>query len=223
MHDYGFDFGKVWAYYPILLRGLRGTFELMGVSVCCGLTGGLFIGLMRCSRRAYCRWTARGLIEIFRNTPTFVQLIWFFYAFPILIGIQLKPFTAAACALSLNMAAYSAEIFRAGIQSIAPEQWEAGRALGMSYPLVMRRIILPQAIPLMIPPLTNQVVMLLKRTANASLIAYGELMYEGKQLINVLFCPFEVYTVVALMYLAVLYPCTRLTAWLEKRWRSGQT
>ena len=160
-------------------------------------------------------------IELFRNVPVLVQLVWFFYAFPVLIDAKLSPFTAAVCALSLNTSAFSAELFRGGIQSIHQGQWEAGKALGMNYLTVMRRIILPQAVKRMIPPLTNRAIELTKMTALASTIAVPELLYQGKLINAVTFRPIETYTVVAVIYLIILWAGILVVDRLEKRLRQG--
>ncbi len=221
MDGYSWNFQIVFSYYQVFVRGFIGTLKLTGVVFGFGLFGGLLIGMARWTRRRVLRWPAIVFIEVFRNVPALVLLIWFFYAFPILIGMQLNAFTAAALAMSLNVAAFSAETFRAGLQSVRQGQWDAGRALGMSFFLLLRRIILPQAFTVIIPALTNRAIDVVKITALASTIAYGELLYEGKLLSGYLYRPLEIYTMVAVIYFVVLYAGTLLTYRLEKVLRVG--
>src|SRR5436190_23712868 len=142
--EYTWDFKVILDSFPLLLRGLVVTVELWALAFAIGLSLGFAVSLARISGRPWINAPAIGYVETFRNTPVLVQLIWFYYAFPIVLGQQLSPFTAAALGLTLNTSAYCAEIFRGGIQSIAAGQWEGARALGMSYGMAMRRIVLPQ-------------------------------------------------------------------------------
>lgn len=219
MNHYHWDFGIVLANFNVLLRGLKGTFELASVSLLIGFALGLPLGALRHTKHPLANLPASAVIEVFRNTPVLIQIIWFYYAFPILIHHQLSAFVAASIALTLNTAAYSAEIFRGGIQSIERGQWEAGRALGMNYLRLMRRIILPQAIRRMIPAFTNRAVELVKMTALASTIAFAELLHQGIVLSAATFRPIEIYTTVALIFLVVLGLATYGVSRLERRLR----
>ncbi len=117
----------------------------------------------------------------------------------------------------MNTVAFSAEIFRGGIQSIAPGQWEAGKAIGMTYVQQMRRVILPQAIKRMLPAFTNRGVELTKMTSLASMIAYGELIHQAKTISTMNFNPIETYTIVAIVYFILIYPITLLVRRFEKK------
>lgn len=214
---YEFDFAPLLRYWQPLLRGLLVTFQLAGICLAAGLSLGLAVGMMRYSNARVFQWPAAVFIEVFRNAPVLVQLVWFYYAFPVLIGANMSAFTAAVLALSLNTAAFSAELFRGGIQSIHRGQWEAGRALGMRSRTVMRRVVLPQAIKRMIPPLTNRSIELTKMTALASTIAVPELLYQGRAINAVTFRPIETYTIVALIYLILLWSGSLLVDYLERR------
>ena len=215
--NYTWDFQGLVQYWPLLWNGLVVTFQLASASLLVGLGLGLVVGLLRFSKNPLFNWPATFFIELFRNVPVLVQLVWFFYAFPILIDAKLSPFAAAVCAFSLNTSAFSAELFRGGIQSIHRGQWEAGRALGMDYPTLMRRIILPQAIKRMIPPLTNRAIELTKMTALASTIAVPELLYQGKLINTVTYRPIETYTVVAVLYLILLWTGTLVVDQIERK------
>jgi polar amino acid transport system permease protein len=217
MVDYTWDFQSVIAHFNVLLQGLLMTLQLAGISLTGGFILGLFVAIARMSRHRLASWPASTFIEVFRNTPVLVQLLWFFYAFPLLIGVQMTGFAAAVLALSLNTTAFSAELYRGGIQSIDPGQSEAGRALGMSRAAVLRRIVLPQAIKHMLPALTSRAIELTKMTALASTIAVSELLYQARLVSSVTFQPIETFTLVALIYFVILVMATQGAYALERR------
>jgi len=214
---YAWDFAVVADNFPLLLRGLVVTVELWAIAFGIGLPLGFAVSLARLSRRAWVNGPAIAFVEVFRNTPVLVQLIWFYYAFPIVLGQQLSPFTAAALALVLNTSAYCAEIFRGGIVSIARGQWEGAKAIGMTRSVTMRRIILPQVMRRMLPAFTNRGIELAKVTSLASLLAVQEVMYEGRLLSSTYYRPLEILTVVALIYFVVIYHGSYLSYRLERR------
>jgi polar amino acid transport system permease protein len=217
MTGYEPDFATILRDWDLLARGVWLTLALWAIAYAFGLAGGLLLGLARISGRKALDWPATAWIEVFRNTPVLVQLVWFYYAFPVLTGLQMSGFAAAALGLTLNTSAYAAEIFRGGIASIARGQWEAGRALGMTRARLMRRIVLPQAVRRMVPAFTNRAVELGKVTSIASVIAVHELMYEARLLSANTFRPFEVFTAVAVIYFIAIYPMTLLSYRLEAR------
>jgi polar amino acid transport system permease protein len=214
---YEWDFKVVVDNFPLLLRGLVVTVELWAIAFVIGLSLGFVVSLARISCRAWINTPAIAYVEVFRNTPVLVQLIWFYYAFPIVLGQQLSPFTAATLALILNTSAYCAEIFRSGIVSIARGQWEAAKAIGMTRSVTMRRIILPQVLKRMLPAFTNRGIELAKVTSLASLLAVQEIMYEGRLLSSTYYRPLEILTVVALVYFVLIYPGSDLAYRLERR------
>ena len=216
---YRWDFATVLGNWPILAWGLVGTLELAAASLVAGIVLGLVIGTGRYSRNRILHWPATAYVEVFRNTPVLVQIMWFFFAFPIVAPFAVSAYTAAALALSLNTSAFTAEIFRAGIQSIARGQWDAARALGMSYPQQLRRVILPQAVKQMLPPFTNRGLELLKMTSLASAIAVPELLYAARTIATAHFNPIEAYTTVALIYFAIAWPLTQLVYVVERTLR----
>ncbi|MGS4948239.1 amino acid ABC transporter permease [Meridianimarinicoccus sp. RP-17] len=219
--DYTWDFGSVFMYREALYTGLVGTLRIFVICLISGLSLGLAVGLARYSVRRALRWPAAAFIEFFRNTPVLVQIFWFYFAFPILAPFDIAPLTAAALGITLNSAAFSAEIFRGGIQSIDPGQWEAGRAIGMRHRDIMRRIVLPQAIRRMLPALTNRGIEIFKMTTLASAIAYAELLHQARLIASINYNPIEAYTVVALAFFAILYPIVRATYALERRMARG--
>lgn len=221
MTDYTWNFSSVFANPQLLGVGLVNTVKLALICLLLGLLLGLFIGMARYSRNPLLYWPATVFVEVFRNTPALVQIMWFFFAFPILVPININAFTAATLGLSLNTAAFCAEIYRGGIQSLAPGQWEAGKALGMNYTQQLRRVILPQAIKRMLPAFTNRGVELIKMTSLASVIAFAELIHQAKSMSTIYFNPIESYTVVALIFFALIYPFVLLVHRLERQMRQS--
>lgn len=219
--EYNWDFTAVWTYRALLWTGLQNTIILAVVCLSLGLFFGLFVGAARYSTRAILNYPATAFVELFRNTPVLIQIMWFFFAFPIISPFQIDAFTAAALGLVLNTTAFSSEIFRAGIQSIAKGQWEAAKALGMTYFQQMKRIILPQAIRRMVPAFMNRAVELVKMTSLASVIAYGELMHQAKSIAAITFNPIEMYTAVAIIYFLLIFPFAILVRRLEIKFQPG--
>lgn len=205
------------AFYPgPLLRGLGVTLELTGWSVLLTVIFGLAAALLQRSSSWVGHAVARLYVEIVRNTPMLVQLyLVYFILAPIL---DLDRFVAAVLALALFEGAFAAEIFRAGIEAIPRGQWEAGRTLGLSSYAVHRFVILPQAIRLVLPPLTGLAVSLIKHSALVSVIAVADLTTEGRNLIADTFMTFELWFTVAALYLALTTSLSFLVSWLERRW-----
>jgi len=219
---YVWDFAILWDNYPVLLRGVGMTALLWAIAFPLSMLLGLGIGLARTSRLAWIAMPARAYVEFFRNIPVLIQLVWFFYALPILLGVQLTPFVAALLGLMLNSSAYCAEIYRGGLLSIPRGQWEGALALGMPRDKALRRVVLPQVVRRMLPAFTNRAIELAKNTSIASVIAVHELMYQGRLLSTVYFRPLETFTVVALVYFLLIYPGTFLASRLEKRFVQRQ-
>ena len=218
------NFAPVLENLPLLVSGMGGNVLLAICAIVAGFAVGLVGGLGRYSRKIIYRWPATLFVEVFRNTPVLVQIMWFYFAFPVISPFRVSSFTAALLGLALNTGAFSAEIFRGGIQSISRGQWDAGGALGMTYLQQLRRIVLPQAVKRMVPAFTNRAIEVLKMTTLASTIAYGEILYRGKVLSFSHFNPIETYTVVALLFFTLVYPLTRVVRRFElsqKRNQSG--
>ncbi|HAD27923.1 MAG: amino acid ABC transporter permease [Paracoccaceae bacterium] len=215
--DYNWDFASVFVYWNVLAMGLWATFKLFIICSTLGLGGGLFMGMLRYSKTRWISYPAMLYVEVFRNTPVLVQIIWFFFALPVVTGIEVSPMMAAVLGITLNTIAFSAEVFRGGIQSIEREQWEAGKAIGMSYAQSMRRVILPQALKRMLPPLTSRGIEVFKMSTLASVVAYPETLQQAKLIASYEYNPIEAYTVVALMFFIVLLPLVQLTYMLERR------
>lgn len=182
-----------------------------------GIVIGVVCGLALLSRRRWLTLPLEAYVEVFRCTPLLVQIVWFYYALPILLNFSLPAWLAAGLGLTLYMGAFCTEIFRAGVISIGRGQWQAGRALGMTHIQLMRRIVLPQAVRRMVPPLVNQSITQLKNTALLYVVAVPDIMYTGSIVTAETFRPLEVYTSVAAMYFIILYPLTLFAKRLEVR------
>jgi len=215
--DYDFDFSVVEKSIPVLIKGVFVTAELWIVVFPIGMLLGCLLSVARVSGKKWLNFPCIAYVEVFRNTPPLIQLIWFYYAFPILSGVQMSPITACFLGLALNTSAYCTEIFRSGILSIHKGQWEGGKAIGMSYATTMRRIILPQVIKRMLPAFTNRGIELAKITSLASVLAVQEIMYQGRLLSNAYYRPFEVFSTVAVVYFLVIFPGSYLSSRMEKR------
>jgi polar amino acid transport system permease protein len=215
MHQW--DFASVLVNREALLLGAIGTVRIFAICLVAGLSLGLVVGLGRYSRNRLFYWPATAFTEFFRNTPVLVQILWFFFALPMLMPFSISPLAAATLGISLNSAAFSAEIYRGGIQSIDRGQWDGARALGMSFAQAMRRIILPQALKRMTPALTNRAIEIFKMSTLASAVAYVELLQQGKLIASLNFNPIEAYTAVAAMFFVFLWPLVQLTYVLERR------
>lgn len=214
---YEWDFAFVARYWPLLVDGLIRTLQLAALSILIGFAAGLPIAFARMSRSLLLRGLARVYIEIFRNIPSIIILFWVFYLVPILTGRASQPFLAALIAFSSYAAAYAAEIYRSGVESVDKGQVEAGRAIGFGGPAIMRYIVLPQAIRRIVPALTNEVIDVVKTTALASTIAYPELLAQAKLLSETEYRPLEAYTVAAALFIGVLLILTFASSALEKR------
>ena len=214
---YQWDFGAVWSHFDLLLMGLAGTVKIAVISIVLGVIVGMVLALMRLSHRRGFRAPATAFVEFYRNPPPIVHFFWFFYALPILIGLNLDPYAAAVLALSTQSGAFYAEVFRGGIVSIERGQWEAARALGMSHRNVLRRIVIPQALRRMVAPFVERSFELTKTTALASTLAYAELLYQAQQVNSITFRPMETYTTIAVMYFVLLFGASSLARVAERR------
>ena len=218
----GFQFDKVVVYLPDLVHGVWVTLQLGFVSASMGLILGLVLALARYSEYPPLYWPTYIYIEFFRTTPPLVQIVWLYYGLPLLTGYDLGAFGAAAAALGLNVAAFYAEIFRAGIIAVHRTQWQAARVLGLRMPGILRFVILPQAIRNVLPPMGTTTMYLIKDTALASAIGTPELLRVGQLISVATFRPVETLTIVALFYFLVTYPIAHGLGRLERRFRAAR-
>jgi polar amino acid transport system permease protein len=214
---YHWDFVFLLRYAPLLWRGILVTLAYTAGSITFGLIIGLLVGMGRLSKSKLLNVPLIAFIEAFRCTPLLVQIVWVYYALPVILGIQIPAVAAAMLTLSCYTGAFYAEIFRGGIISIERGQWDAARALGLRRWTMMRMVILPQAIKRMIPPFVNQSITQLKNTSLVSTIAVPDLLYNGTLITADTYRPLEVYTVVAIIYFVLLFPSTMLAQWYERR------
>jgi polar amino acid transport system permease protein len=214
---YVWDFSFLWQYRTFIAVGLVYTVLYALGTILVGLIIGFAVGIARLAQTRIVNYPLIAYIEAFRCTPLLVQLIWFYYAFPVIVGLDIPAHVAAGMTLSLYTGAFYAEIIRGGVNSIERGQWDAARAIGMRRGQVMRRVILPQAIKRMIPPFMNQSITQLKNTSLVSTIAVSDLLYQGEIITATTYRPLEVYTTVAIIYFGVLFPLTLLAQLVEKR------
>ena len=213
-----FDPGLVGKTWSLFLTGVWLTAKLAGLSLALGLPIGLLLALARVQPSKILKAPAAIYVEVMRGTPLLVQILFIYFVLPS-FGISIPAFWSGIIALTLNCAAYISEIFRAGILSIDAGQMEAARALGMSYSQAMRNIILPQTFRRVVPPLTNEAIALLKDSSLVSVIGLTELARTGQELASRYAAPLTIWPVVAVFYLLLTFPLTRVAEYLERRWR----
>ena len=220
---YEWDFSVVFGNFDLLLLGLVNTLKVTGLALFFGIPLGLVLALMRLYGNKALRWPAGFIIEFLRSTPPIAQLFWFFFALPILLGVEIDPFSASVLTFSLQSSAFFAEVFRGGIQSIDNGQWEAAKAIGMTRNATLQRIILPQAVKRMISAFLERAIELMKTTTLVSTISYSDLLYQANTIAQSSYRTLEVYTTAAAMYFIVILACSLLVGRLEHRLgRSGE-
>lgn len=209
-----FNVEVLWRSMPLLLSGLWRTILLGVLSIVLGLVFGVVLALVRLYAAKPLRWLAIAYIDVFRALPVLVWLVLVYYAFPFL-GIRFSPFVSACFALTTVSAAYAAEIVRAGIEAIPRGQFEAAQAIGLSPLLVMAKVILPQALRIVIPPLTGNSINVLKDTALASVVALPDLLKQATQAQALAANPTPLIGA-AILYLLLLLPLVRIVSRFEK-------
>ena len=218
---YEWNFAPVFASADLLAEGLLNTLQVTAIALVLGLAIGLALALLRLSPRRFLSWPAGLVIEVFRTTPPLVQLFWFFFALPLIAGIEMTPFAAAVVTFSIQSSAFFAEVFRAGIQSIERGQWEGALAIGMMRAQVLRRIVLPQAITRMIPAFLERSIELMKTTTLVATIAYADLLYQANAIAQRTYRPLETFSVAALIYFVVIFAFSLLARHVERRLAVG--
>jgi len=214
---YRWDFGAVTVHPAVWGWGFAVTTGYSVATIVVGLLIGVICGTAMLSRHQILVSPINGFVQAFRCTPLLIQIIWFYYALPVAAGVTIPAWLAAGLGLTFYMAAFSAEIFRAGLQSIERGQWQAARAIGMLPWQVLWRVVLPQATRRMLPPFVNQSVLQIKNTSLLSVIAVPDLMYQAQLLVSETFRPLEIYTSLGVAYFAMLYPLQKLAKRLERR------
>jgi polar amino acid transport system permease protein len=211
------SFDIIWEYRWLLASGLFVTFELTFISIVISLITGVTGALACLSHWRVIRWPSIIFIEFCRSTPILVLIIWVHYAVPEMTMIKTTAFVSCVIALVMQSTGYLAEEYRTGIESIDKGQYEAARSLGMIRSGMMRRIILPQAIVRMIPGIINQLVVLFKSTSVVSVIAVGDLMYQGNVIVNDTYLAMQTYTIIAMTYFLIVFLISSLVRLASKR------
>jgi polar amino acid transport system permease protein len=200
-----------------MAAGLGLTLQLSLAAIALSVSMGVLLALATLARSRPLRWLGRGYIECFRAVPLLVLLLWVYYGLPVVSGLQLDAFLAGVLALALSDAAFEAEVFRAGLQSVPKGQREAAKALGLSSWVTFRFIIVPQAIRLILPALGNQFVYVLKMSSLVSVIGLQELTRRANELNVTEYRPLEIYSLLVLEYLLLILATSWLVRRLERR------
>ena len=205
---YEWDFAIVFRDFDLLILGLVNTLKVTGLALLFGVPLGLFLALLRLFGIWPIKVPVGFLIEFLRSTPPIAQLFWFFFAMPILIGVEIDPFGASVLTFSLQSSAFFAEVFRGGIISIDRGQWEAAKAIGMDRNSSIKRIILPQAVKRMIPAFLERAIELMKTTTLVSTISYADLLYQANSIAQSTYRSLEVFSIAAGLYFIVIFACS---------------
>lgn len=215
--NYHFDFSFLAGSVDALLEGLKVTLELAIASNVMGLVLGFLLCLLAMSRWAIVRWPARLFIEFFRCTPALLQIVWFFYCIPMIVDVFIDPVTMGVLALGLNLTAFNAEAYRAGVQAVPKEHLDASVALGLRPWQRTIYVVLPQALRSAMPVLLTNGIGSLQQSALVAIVAVADLMYVAKSLATEAYRPLETYSVVALVYFALSLPIAKLVHVIERR------
>jgi len=213
-----FDWGVVGAHRDALAAATGTTVLLTVATMAIAVPCGIVVAALRLYAWTPVRAVATAYVELFRNLPLILVVYWAFYVLPIATGLGLSPFATGLAALALNVTAYNAETFRAGIGSIRRGQLEAAMALGMSRAQAVRRIVLPQAVRRILPVLASTWVSLFKDTSLVSVIAVSELAYVAMQIRAQTFRVLEMLTAMAAVYWLLGYPQAKLVDWIQRRY-----
>ena len=221
MLAYAFDWSTIFARatLEVVWFGLKYTVIVSALSLVFGNAIGLVAAVARMSRKPPFAQIAYLYIDFFRTTPALVQLLWIFYALPVLTGVSFSPLWSGVLALSLNAGAFLAETFRSGLESISAGQRDAASVLGLSRLQTFVWIILPQAFRRVLPATANVFIGLIKDSSLLTIIAVPELTYQIQSQVQVTFQPLELYTVLAVTYFLLTYPLSLASTWLEQRYR----
>ena len=215
--NYQFDFSFLNGNFGLLWDGLKVTLQLALVSNIVGLVLGFGLCLLTLSRWFFLRWPAQLFIEFFRCTPALLQIVWFFYCVPMLFDVFIDPITMGVLALGLNLTAFNAEAYRAGVQAVPREHLDACVALGLRPWQRTLHVILPQALRSAIPVLMTNGISILQQSALVAIVAVADLMYVGKSIATEAYRPLETYSLIALIYFALSLPIAQFVQWLERR------
>jgi polar amino acid transport system permease protein len=217
MPTYHFRWDVIVANIGFLAPGISMTLLISALTLAVSIVLGMLIALMSISRVRAARFAAECFGEIIRNTPVLVQLLWVYYVLPIVFNVPIEAFTAAIIGLSVYSSAFIAEVYRAGIQTVPLGHREAAQVLGLTPAQSFRRIVLPQAIRAILPPLASNFVQLIKYSSLASAISVGEITRRGSELSSSVFRPLEIFTFVAAVYFVICWPLSLSIRLWERR------
>jgi polar amino acid transport system permease protein len=212
-----FDLSIVLNNWDLLAQGLLITLKYTVYTCAIGLVIGLVVALLQLTPWRTLRWIGRIWVEFFRNIPLLVLLLWVYYAMPIFLEIQISKEVAGILGLGFYASGFYGEILRAGVQSVDRGQTDASIALGMSYFQRMKRIILPQALRRMVPPLMGQTIMQLKNTTLLSVLTIPDLLYQAGYISSFTYKPMEVYTAIGVLFIVLLFPLSALSRRFERK------
>ena len=216
MH-YEFDFSFFASGIAALLDGLKVTIELALAANVMGLVFGFLVCLLAMSKWSILRWPAQLFIEFFRCTPALLQIVWFFYCIPMMVDVFIDPIVLGVLALGLNLTAFNAEAYRAGVQAVPREHTDASTALGLKPWQRTVYVVLPQSLRNALPILMTNGIGTLQQSALVAIVAVADLMYVAKSLATEAYRPLETYSIVALIYFALSLPIARLAHIVERR------
>lgn len=206
MVTYSFRWDVIWNNLDFLMSGLQMTLFISAISLVFALAGGLILALFDLSKFAVLRGFSLALGEIIRNTPILVQLLWVYYVLPIVFSIRVSSLAGIVIGLSLYMAAFISEVYRAGIQAVPKGHREAAQVLGLTPAQSFMRIVLPQAIRMTLPPLASNFVQLIKFSSLGAVISVSEITRRGMELSSSTFRPLEIFTFIAVVYFFICWP-----------------
>ena len=206
MVTYSFRWDVIWNNLDFLMSGLQMTLFISAISLVFALVGGLILALFDLSKFAVLRGFSLALGEIIRNTPILVQLLWVYYVLPIVFSIRVSALAGIVIGLSLYMAAFISEVYRAGIQAVPKGHREAAQVLGLTPAQSFMRIVLPQAIRMTLPPLASNFVQLIKFSSLGAVISVSEITRRGMELSSSTFRPLEIFTFIAVVYFFICWP-----------------
>jgi polar amino acid transport system permease protein len=213
-----FDWSVIWTHRAALLEGAALTVGLTVLTMLLAVPGGIVLALMRLSSNKLLQSASLAFVEFFRNLPLILVIYWAFYVMPMAFDVQFSAITTALVALVLNVAAYNAETFRAGINSIRKGQMEAALAMGMSRRQAMFKVVIPQAGRRILPVIASTWISLFKDTSLVSVIAVSELAYTSMQIRAQTFRVLEMLTAMAVMYWLMGYPQAKLVDWIHRKY-----
>lgn len=214
---YDFDWSIIRPSLPLLIDGLILTIQISVIVIVISSVLGFPLAVARMSKHEIIRWPAQAYIEVFRCTPLLVQLLWVFYALPAVLGITIPAVPSVCIALTANLTAFMAEVYRAGMQSVPVEQLEAAEMLRLSRYQILRHIVVPQAFRQQIPTILSLDISLFKDSSLVSALGVAELTFQGNILSSQTYRPLEVFTTTALIYFIIAFPLTLLTSAVEAR------